>query len=50
MQLAAFVAMADRQMAELDRQMADLAAARADLDALRAEALRGIAALDGAKP
>jgi DNA-binding transcriptional MerR regulator len=49
-QLAAFVAMADRQMAELDRQMADLAAARADLDALRAEALRGIAALDGAKP
>lgn len=49
-QLAAFVAMADRQMAELDRQMADLTAARADLDALRAEALRGIAALDGAKP
>ena len=49
-QLAAFVAMADRQMAELDRQMADLAAARADLDALRDEALRGIAALDGAKP
>ena len=49
-QLAAFVAMADRQMAELDRQMADLAAARADLHALRDEALRGIAALDGAKP
>lgn len=49
-QLAAFVAMADRQMAELDRQMADLAAARADLDALRDEALRGITALEGAKP
>jgi DNA-binding transcriptional MerR regulator len=41
-QLAAFVAMADRQMAELDRQMAELAAARADLAALRAEAQRGI--------
>lgn len=49
-QLAAFVAMADRQMAELDRQMVDLAAARADLDALRDEALRGITALEGAKP
>ena len=49
-QLAAFVAMADRQMAELGRQMAELAAARADLDALRAEALRGIAALESAKP
>lgn len=49
-QLAAFVAMADRQMAELDRQMAELAAARADLDALRDEALRGIARLEGSKP
>lgn len=41
-QLHAFVAMADRQLAELDRQMAELAAARADLAAVRAEALRGI--------
>jgi DNA-binding transcriptional MerR regulator len=49
-QLAAFVAMADRQMGALDRQMAELAAAKADLDALRDEALRGIAALEGAKP
>jgi DNA-binding transcriptional MerR regulator len=49
-QLAAFVAMADRQMAELDRQIADLAAAKADLEALRSEALRGIADIGGAKP
>ncbi|MDP2086394.1 MAG: MerR family DNA-binding transcriptional regulator [Gemmobacter sp.] len=41
-QNAAFVAMADRQLAELDRQLADLAAARADLAAVRADALRGI--------
>lgn len=41
-QNTAFVAMADRQLAELDRQMADLVAARADLEAVRAEALRGI--------
>jgi DNA-binding transcriptional MerR regulator len=49
-QLAAFVAMADRQMAELDHQIADLAAAKADLEALRSEALRGIADIGGAKP
>ena len=46
-QMAAFVAMADRQLAELDRQMAELAAARADLEAVRADALRGI---DAATP
>ena len=46
-QLAAFVAMADRQMAELDRQMSELSAARADLAALRDEARRGIAELEG---
>ncbi|MFN3294542.1 MAG: MerR family transcriptional regulator [Gemmobacter sp.] len=46
-QQAAFVAMADRQLAELDRQMAELAAARADLAAVRADALRGI---DGGGP
>lgn len=44
-QLAAFVAMADRQMAEIDRQSAELAAARADLEALRAETLRELAAI-----
>lgn len=46
-QQAAFVAMADRQLAELDRQLAELAAARADLAAVRADALRGI---DGGAP
>ena len=46
-QLQAFVAMADRQMAEIDRQVAELAASRADLAALRAETLRELAALGG---
>ncbi|WP_323041000.1 MerR family DNA-binding transcriptional regulator [Gemmobacter sp.] len=46
-QLQAFVAMADRQMAEIDRQVTELAASRADLAALRAETLRELAALGG---
>lgn len=48
-QLAAFVAMADRQMTEIDRQIADLHAVRADLVALRAETLRELAALSAAR-
>ncbi len=47
-QLAAFVAMADRQIAAIDRQMAELTAARADLEALRAEILREPAAIPAA--
>lgn len=47
-QLQAFVAMSDRQMAEIDRQVAELTAARADLAALRAETLRELAALGAA--
>lgn len=41
-QLRAFVAMADRQLAELSRQIADLQAARADLAQVRADCLRQI--------
>lgn len=46
-QLQAFVAMADRQMAEIDRQVTELTASRADLAVLRAETLRELAALGG---